>query len=135
MKRPLVLLPLLLLVSCGGQEVPSKESAHQVVAEYLSALSSGDWESVCQHLSPEAQEELQSQTDQKSCFGSYKALSSSVPEGLKRSLNEAKLAQVEIKGKRADVEISVDRGNFTIPLLAEEGVWRVHLFEEPPEKK
>lgn len=127
MRAP-VALALVALAGCGAGQTP-EDGARATVQRYLTALGRGDAAAACRQFTASSQAKLAAfggeklKLPERSCAATVDAaLHASNGDQLRR-LGRAKIARVEVTGKRADVSI-VGVGRRT-HLVDGDGGWRI----------
>jgi hypothetical protein len=125
MKRVLILLPLLLFFGCASD---SSEEINQKIAQYSSALESGNWQEVCSLISLESRQAVINNSGQETCPRGYETLPKAGRKQLRDSAKNTEVLSVDISGDKATAKINTEKGKGEVPLLRQDGTWRIHLF-------
>jgi hypothetical protein len=113
------------LVGCSGSDNPpdadERTAAREALVGYLDALRGGDAEEVCSMLT---QSEIQDLDVPTSCREVYtEAFALLDEQGVQLPVYD--IGAVTVDGERAEVRLTSEATDVTVPLAKEEGVWKL----------
>lgn len=92
---------------------------------YLEALADGDGEAACRHVGEQAQRDLATIADARSCADAIEKLHDALDDEQRDKLRDSRVARIRIDGARAEATIA---GGDTIPFEKVDGVWKAVAF-------
>lgn len=121
------LLPAAILIGCSSG--PSEEDLQATVIDYSKAVESNSWEEVCSLVSVKSQQAIVDNSGQLTCVKGYQALSKKDQQTLSNSAKGATFVSSTVDGEKGTVTIKTANGTAKVPVIIEDGAWKVHLFK------
>lgn len=129
MKKVITIISLALLLLLSGCTSQSDEDQiKETTTSYSDAVASQNWDEVCSLISKESIEAILAESGEATCPEAYRALPKAGQETLQRSASGTEFVSASVQGEKGTATLQTDAGQARVPVIQEDGSWRVHLF-------
>jgi hypothetical protein len=113
------------LIACGSQA--PEEKVKENALNYSTAVKDNDWDLVCKLISSKSEQAIITRSKQSDCPNGYAALPDAGKKILAQSAEGVQFVSSKIEGEKAVATLKTNQGTAQMPMVLENGDWKVNL--------